>query len=286
MNARTATRKADAGTELVVSRHRGLLASMASKYGVEPDKMLKTLKDTAFKQPTKGGQPGPEITNEQMIALLVVAEQYNLNPFTREIFAFAGQGGGIVPMVSVDGWIRIINSRPELDSITFRYAPDGTPPADAWIECAIRRRDRTDAIEVREYLAECRRDTGPWRDMPQRMLRHKALIQCARVAFGFAGIYDPDEGERIRDAMAIDSTATEVRGKPATAAPQARAGAAPELTHVPVDELRAWIDRIGLPESEFLAHFELGDIAELPLAKVADARAFLDHMERAAGGNA
>ncbi|EIP6782236.1 hypothetical protein LTE40_000211, partial [Escherichia coli] len=28
-------------------------------------------------------------------------------------------------------------------------------------------------------------------------LRHKAMIQCARLAFGFAGIYDKDEAERI-----------------------------------------------------------------------------------------
>ncbi|MCL6229905.1 recombinase RecT [Bartonella bilalgolemii] len=29
------------------------------------------------------------------------------------------------------------------------------------------------------------------------MLRHKAVIQCARYAFGFSGIYDEDEAERI-----------------------------------------------------------------------------------------
>jgi hypothetical protein len=29
------------------------------------------------------------------------------------------------------------------------------------------------------------------------MLRHKAMIQCARLAFGFAGIFDQDEAERI-----------------------------------------------------------------------------------------
>jgi hypothetical protein len=29
------------------------------------------------------------------------------------------------------------------------------------------------------------------------MLRHKAMIQCARVAFGFVGVFDPDEAERI-----------------------------------------------------------------------------------------
>ena len=29
------------------------------------------------------------------------------------------------------------------------------------------------------------------------MLRHKTLIQCARYAFGLAGVYDEDEAERI-----------------------------------------------------------------------------------------
>ena len=29
------------------------------------------------------------------------------------------------------------------------------------------------------------------------MLRHKAMIQAARLAFGFTGIYDQDEAERI-----------------------------------------------------------------------------------------
>ena len=32
------------------------------------------------------------------------------------------------------------------------------------------------------------------------MLRHKAMIQAARLAFGFTGIYDEDEAERIKDA--------------------------------------------------------------------------------------
>jgi hypothetical protein len=33
------------------------------------------------------------------------------------------------------------------------------------------------------------------------MLRHKSLIQCSRYAFGFAGIYDEDEGRAIIDAQ-------------------------------------------------------------------------------------
>lgn len=46
-------------------------------------------------------------------------------------------------------------------------------------------------------MAECQRNTQPWKSHPKRMLRHKAMIQCARLAFGFTGIYDQDEAERI-----------------------------------------------------------------------------------------
>src|SRR5205085_8745151 len=59
------------------------------------------------------------------------------------------------------------------------------------------RQDRDKPMVLTEYLEECQRDTEPWKKWPRRMLRHKALIQCARYAFGFAGIVDPDEAERM-----------------------------------------------------------------------------------------
>lgn len=241
-----------------------LVRSFATKLGVEPSKMLSTLKDTAFKQSMKNGQPGPEVSDAQMMALLVVANEYGLNPFTREIYAFPAKGGGIVPIISVDGWIRIINSRPELRSIEFDYAEneDDNP----WIACTITRSDRDKPLTVREYLVECKRDTDPWREMPHRMLRHKALIQCARVAFGYGGIYDPDEAERIANAMAIDVTATEVRGKPETRAPQAKL-AAPAAERMPdLAEVRRLLDVTGVPDNELFAHFEIGGFGELDAA--------------------
>ncbi|STU11463.1 Uncharacterised protein [Klebsiella pneumoniae] len=36
------------------------------------------------------------------------------------------------------------------------------------------------------------------------MLRHKTLIQCARLAFGFAGIFDQDEAERVIEGSAAE----------------------------------------------------------------------------------
>ena len=173
-----------------------LLAKFAGRYSVEPTKMMSTLKSTAFK--VKDG----EVSNEQLMALLVVADQYGLNPFTKEIYAFPDKGG-IVPVVGVDGWLRIINSHPEFDGMDFVDGPGDKSGLPEWIECVIYRKDRSHPTKVREYMVECRRGTPPWQSHPRRMLRHKATIQCSRLAFGFSGIYDLDEAERIRDARDI-----------------------------------------------------------------------------------
>lgn len=162
--------------------NRGLVARMADRFGVDADKMLTTLKATAFKA-------GSAISNEQMMALLIVAEQHGLNPWTREIYAFPDKGG-IVPVVGVDGWSRIINTHPQFDGMKFDQDAESCT-------CTIYRKDRAHPIRVTEYMSECKRNVAPWQSHPRRMLRHKAMIQCARVAFGFAGIYDEDEAQRI-----------------------------------------------------------------------------------------
>lgn len=174
------------------AERRSLLTKFAERYGLEPNKMMATLKATAFKG---------EVTNEQMAALLIVADQHSLNPWTREIYAFPSRNG-IVPVVSVDGWARIANSHSQFDGMSFDQD-------DEKCTCTIHRKDRAHPISVTEYMAECRRETDPWRTHPKRMLRHKAMIQCARIAFAFAGIYDPDEAERVLIAEdAIDVTPT------------------------------------------------------------------------------
>lgn len=173
-----------------IAKRTSALGKMASRLGCEPAKLLSTLKATCFKG---------DVTNEQMMALTIVANQYQLNPFTRELYAFPDKGGGIVPVVGVDGWARIINEHPQFDGMEFAMSADG-----AECVCRIYRKDRAHAIEVTEYLAECKRNTDPWRTSPRRMLRHKAMIQCARYAFGFAGIYDPDEAERIIAAQDVE----------------------------------------------------------------------------------
>src|SRR5690606_33243511 len=64
---------------VVETQKPSLLAKFAGKFGVEANKMMTTLKQTAFRQ-----RDGSEVSNEQMMALLIVADQYGLNPFTKE----------------------------------------------------------------------------------------------------------------------------------------------------------------------------------------------------------
>ena len=41
-------------------------------------------------------------------------------------------------------------------------------------------------IEVKEYLCEIKTEHSIWKDMPRRMLRHRVIAQCARLAFGIS----------------------------------------------------------------------------------------------------
>ena len=162
------------------------LAQTLGIAGEAPD-LIQVLKSTAFKGPA---------SDQQLTALLFVASQYSLNPFTRELYAFPDRQNGIVPVVGVDGWARIINSHPQFDGMEFEQD-------DQACTCIMHRKDRSRPVRVTEFMAECRREgVGPWKSHPKRMLRHKAMIQCARLAFGFGGIYDQDEAERINESSA------------------------------------------------------------------------------------
>lgn len=162
-----------------------LTQKLANRFEIsDGSNLIETLKQTAFKG---------NVTDSQMTALLIVANQYSLNPWTKEIYAFPDRNNGIVPIVGVDGWSRILNENPQFDGIEFDLD-------DEKCTCKIYRKDRSRAIQVTEYMTECFRDNSPaWKSHPKRMLRHKAMIQCARLAFGFTGIYDQDEAERITE---------------------------------------------------------------------------------------
>lgn len=191
-----------AETAQAVTERKSLIAAFAERYGLEANRMMAILRATVIR-PAKDGT---EASNEQVASFLVVAHQHNLNPFTKEIHGFLGRQGGIVCVVGVDGWAKKVNEHPQFDGMDFEQDDDKCT-------CKMYRKDRSHPVVITEYFVECRRDTDPWRTHPKRMLRHKALSQCARLAFSFAGIYDPDEAERIVAAEEIDVTPVKLSPK-------------------------------------------------------------------------
>ena len=225
---------------------QNLAVSLAKQFNIQgdPQELVQTLKATAFKG---------NATDAQFNALMIVSTQYGLNPFTKEIYAFPDKQNGIVPVVGVDGWSRIINNHPQFDGMEFKYSEETTTPAGSntkaheWVECVIYRKDRSHPIVAREYLDEVYRPpfkgkfgevNGPWQSHTKRMHRHKAMIQAARLAFGFGGIYDEDEAQRIQ----TPETPKEVKADPELDSLIADGEAA---ANKGIEEYKKWFSDIG-----------------------------------------
>lgn len=176
--------------ELAVSEPKKVsaLEVMGKRLNLEPQKLFSVLKETVFK----------DASDNELAALVVVANEYGLNPLIKEIHGFKAKGGGIAPVVSVDGWINLLNRQPNYNGIEFETEEKEGKPYSTKATVYVKHRDHPTVVT--EYYDECYRPTDPWNKSPRRMLRHKALIQCARVAFGFSGIYDEDEARDVAQA--------------------------------------------------------------------------------------
>ena len=203
-----------------------VIGNLASHYGMDKAAFVQTMKATIMPN-------GGNVSNEQIAAFCLVAKEHRLNPFTKEIFAFPGRGGGIQPVVSVDGWMKLVNSHPQFDGMEFKDTLNDKGELMA-VTCRIFRKDRQHAVEVTEYMNECRRATDVWKQWPARMLRHKATIQAARYAFGFAGIMEPDEVERMHEVV----QAEEIPAATIVDQRKARCGAAYEQYGPSVDLIK------------------------------------------------
>jgi phage recombination protein Bet len=144
-------------------------------------------------------------TQADLDRLLMLSERLGLDPLNNEIYAIeispdSGKKARIVFVVGVDGWSKIINSHPQFDGMKLVESSPGDDELPLYFECTIYRKDRRVATSVREYMYEAHTSQGAWLTHPRRMLRHKAMVQCARICFGLSGIYEPDEASKIVSA--------------------------------------------------------------------------------------
>lgn len=175
---------------------RNIIALLAAQYHLEPEEFVRTIKRMCGLE---------KATAEEFLAFLLVAQEHDLNPLTREIFAFPKSGGGIQIILSIDGWLKKANSNPMFDGMEIKEN-FGAGQELVSISCRIWRKDRKIPIVATEYLKECRRNTDPWRNMPSRMLTHRAKVQAIRSAFGLAGVMEQDEAEAYLEKLKASPT--------------------------------------------------------------------------------
>ena len=119
----------------------------------------------------------------QLNALRLITK-HELDPFVDEIAIHQYEDTHWQAFITIDGWSKLINSHPAFSGISFTESTELVGGVPAWMGCAIYRNDRVVPIEVKEYLCEIQTEHSIWKEMPRRMLRHRVIAQCARLAFG------------------------------------------------------------------------------------------------------
>jgi len=123
---------------------------------------------------------------ELLKKILQTAKRFKLNPLLGHIAWELNDENRWEVYIPIDGWIALIHQEPTFHGITFNQAAELENGIPIWMECTIYCSDLTQPLTVREYFAELKTDHTMWMQMPRRMLRHKTLQQCARLAFGIS----------------------------------------------------------------------------------------------------
>ena len=126
----------------------------------------------------------PQLSETTQETCLRLIAEYRLNPHADEIDLIQFEEGRWQVFITVNGWAKLINAHPAFCGIEFSEASELEEGVPLWMGCAIYRTDRVKPIEVKEYFSEMKTEHAAWQQMPRRMLRHRAMQQCARLAFG------------------------------------------------------------------------------------------------------
>ena len=123
-----------------------------------------------------------DVPAKTILSLLRMMQNLHLDPLCDEIGFTQYDDGQWQVFITIEGCSKLLNQHPQFNGLVFNQSDtliDGVPE---WIECTIHRKDRTLPTTVREYLTEVRGENPIWQKMPRRMLRHRALQQCVRLA--------------------------------------------------------------------------------------------------------
>ena len=123
-----------------------------------------------------------DVPAKTILTVLRMMQSLHLDPLLEEIGLAQYEDGQWQVFITIEGCAKLLNQHPQFNGLVFHQANtliDGVPE---WIECSIHRKDREVPTTVREYYIEVRGENAIWQKMPRRILRHRALQQCVRLA--------------------------------------------------------------------------------------------------------
>ena len=123
-----------------------------------------------------------DVPAKTILSLLRSMQSLHLDPLCEEIGFTKYDDGQWQVLITIEGCSKLLNQHPQFSGLVFNQANTLLDGAPEWIECSIYRKDRVLPTTVREYLMEVRGENVIWQKMPRRMLRHRALQQCVRLA--------------------------------------------------------------------------------------------------------
>ena len=122
--------------------------------------------------------------------LLWLADRLGLDPLAKELIAVESEETfpkAIAFMITLDGWVKLLHRHPRFKGMAFEEGPLDEQGYPLWMSCTLYWDGFTCPWVVKEWAQEHRSLHELWLRYPRRMLRHKALIQCARLALGVGG---------------------------------------------------------------------------------------------------
>lgn len=147
------------------------IGKAAKQIGIE-DWQLKSWLDMQIEVPAK-----------TILSFLRTIQSLHLDPLNEEIGFMQHEDGSWQTFISIEGCSKLLNHHKQFNGLVFTQADTLINEVPVWIECSIYRKDRILPITIREHFVEVKGDNPFWQKMPIRMLRHKALQQCVRLAF-------------------------------------------------------------------------------------------------------
>jgi phage recombination protein Bet len=134
----------------------------------------------------------PGLTDAEFQLFGEIVRSTGLNPITKEVWAIKA-GGRLQLMTGINGFLKIANSHPQYDGMEVEYEWDEAKLISATAK--VYRKDRRFPSVATAYMAEYKKSTPIWQQMPSVMLAKCAKSLAIREAFiqELGGLYTAEE---------------------------------------------------------------------------------------------